>query len=993
MKLDMGELMHEGVGHDENPPGRGSGRYGWGTGKNPYQHQFSFRSEAARMRKNGLTDAQIAKILIGENATGIDLKARIAIEEKNERSIKMSEALDAFNKCKGNKSAAARMMGIPISSFNKLVDPKIADNTNKYQNVADYLRTRLDDVGIIDITKGTGLTMGVTEYTKNVAVSILENEGYIKAECQIPQAAGGGKKTTMTVLCPPGTEYYISQYNNKPYINWRKNEINQILDYTPDGSGNTWWTPEYPKSMDSKRIMVRYAEDGGIDKDGVLELRKNVPDISLGKAQYAQVRVLVDGDHYMKGMAIYGDDADFPHGVDVIYNTNKKRGASFEKVFKGVKVGGFQEAVAAKLGLSSKTEVDEKIKAGELTIETVDDLVNVGFTRKQAQKYIDKNNPFGATIKPGGQTYMDDTGKKTQSLMNKLQEEGDWDTWGKTLSAQFLFKQPMKLINQQLDLSIAYKKSELDKIKELTNPVIKKKMLEDFAQGCDANAADLSAKGFKNQAFQVLLPVPKMNPKEIYAPRYQDGDTVALIRYPHGGIFEIPVLKVNNKDKNAQKIMKNATDAIGIHPEVASILSGADFDGDTALVIPLASNRINVAKRDPLPGLKNFDTKIYKLPDSAPPVTNRTKQQQIGQTTNLIVDMTIAGAPWSDIEKAVKHSMVAVDSMKHHLDWKQSMKDNNIIELKKEYQGVNKNGTAKGASTIVSQAGSEEHIPHRRLVTDTSKMTPKELEAWNRGDLVYRDSGKTKSEFVQVKSRKKMTEEERLRADNGETIWRKKKTPSTIKVNKMDNVTNAMDLVRDPYNEKELAYANYANELKDLGRAARRYSRSIKTVPVSKEAKAAYATEVESLKNKVIRAELNSSKERQAQYLMNNMVAEIFKSNPGMDYEHKQRARGQAITKARAMVGAKKDPVDITDREWEAIQSNALSTSLLERVLKHTNQDKFKERATPKKSAPGLRSYEVDLAKSMYATGMYTLKEIAERFGVSPSTISKAVKE
>ena len=34
---------------------------------------------------------------------------------------------------------------------------------------------------------------------------------------------------------------------------------------------------------------------------------------------------------------------------------------------------------------------------------------------------------------------------------------------------------------------------------------------------------------------------------EIYAPNYRDGENVVLIRYPHGGIFEIPELIVNNK--------------------------------------------------------------------------------------------------------------------------------------------------------------------------------------------------------------------------------------------------------------------------------------------------------------------------------------------------------------------------------------------------------------------------------------------------------------
>lgn len=990
----MNDLMHEGVGHLDDPPGRGSGRYGWGTGENPYQHQFSFRSEVAKMRKGGLTDAQIAKALIGENATGVDLKAKIAIEEKSERSIKMSQALQALDKAKGNKSAAARMLGIPISSFNKLVDPKIAETTNKYQNIADYLKNKVSEKGIIDITKGTGLTMGVTDYTKNVAVSILENEGYIKAYCQIPQASGGGKKTTITVLCPPGTEYFNSQYDGKPYINWRKNQISQILDYTPDGSGKTWWTPKYPESMSSDRVKVRYAEDGGVNKDGVIEIRKGVKDLSLGKSMYAQVRVMVDNDHYMKGMAIYADDADFPPGVDVIYNTNKKRGASFEKVFKGCKVSGFQEAVAKKLGLDSKLDVDKQIKEGHLTIDTVDDLVDLGFTRKQARGFIDKENPFGAAIKAGGQNYYEDAnGKQKQSVINKLQEEGDWDSWSRTLSSQFLFKQPIKLIKQQLGLSVDNKRMELEKIKELTNPVLKQKMLDDFARTCDANASDLSAKGFKNQAFQVLLPNPKMKETEIYAPNYKDGDRVALIRYPHGGIFEIPILKVNNRDETSKKFMGNASDAVAIHPKVAEQLSGADFDGDTALVIPLDSNRINVASRKPLQGLIGFDTKTYKLPDGAPPVTNRTKQRQIGETTNLIVDMTIAGAPWSDIEKAVKHSMVAVDSMKHHLDWKQSLKDNNIIELKKEYQGINPNGTAKGASTIISQAGSDAWVNSRRVVTDVKKMTPEEKDRWDRGYIIYRDSGKTKNEKVEVKSKRLMTSEERERFEKGEKIYRNKKTPSTEKVSKMDIVDDAMDLVRDKSNEKEVAYANYANELKEIAREARRESRGIKNVPVSRESKITYAPEVRSLKGKVQKAQLNAPRERQAQYLMNNMVAEIFKSNPGMDHEHKQRARGLAIKKARAIVGAGKPDFEITDREWEAIQSNAVSTSLLKEIFRHTNQDKLKERATPKNTGFGLRPYEVNVAKSMYSTGMYTLKEIAERFGVSPSTISKAIKE
>ena len=64
----MKDLIHTGVAHDSNPPGRGSGRYGWGTGENPGQHQFDFLSEVKDLKKRGLKDADIAKMQAGVKA-------------------------------------------------------------------------------------------------------------------------------------------------------------------------------------------------------------------------------------------------------------------------------------------------------------------------------------------------------------------------------------------------------------------------------------------------------------------------------------------------------------------------------------------------------------------------------------------------------------------------------------------------------------------------------------------------------------------------------------------------------------------------------------------------------------------------------------------------------------------------------------------------------------------------------------------------------------
>lgn len=968
------ELFHVGVGHDDDPPGRGSGRYGWGSGDNPFQHQFNFLSEVKKLRAKGLTNAEIAVMLLGEKgrkkdgtpiyANTTDLRAEIAIQTKAQRKANRARAVQLYDECHGNVSEVARRMSNAEKTWNEssirsLLDPVIADRTSRYENTANFLKSKIDNGDWpLDVSAKTELYMGgITDSTKKVALAMLEKEGYVKAYVQIPQM-GTDHKTSVMVMAPPGTTY--SEIYQKRF------DIKSVQEFTPD-QGKTWFVPEYPKSLDSKRVMVRYKEEGGADKDGVIELRRGVEDISLGNSQYAQVRIMVDDTNYLKGMAMYGLDSDFPKGIDIIYNTNKK---------KGTPLIDRSATYDPETDTWSGKEVSKRCKVSQTTGE------------------IDKDNPFGALIKAGGQrTYTDANGNEQLSPINKLREEGDWDSWSRNLASQFLSKQPLKLINQQLDLSVQSKRTELDEILALNNQVIKKKLLNEFADGCDANASDLSAKGFKRQAFQVLLPVPSMSDTEIYAPNYDDGDTVALVRYPHGGTFEIPVLKVNNNSEAAKSVMQNAKDAVGINPTVAERLSGADFDGDTALVIPLASNKIKVTSTKPLSGLVDYDFKsIYKLPDDAPKMTNQTKQIQMGQVTNLITDMTVGGASTRDIEKAVRHSMVVIDAEKHHLDYKQSAKDNDILALKKEWQGRVNEETGRlstGAATILSRASGEAYVDKRKEVTDTSKMTESELSDWNAGRKVYRPTGDKKR--VLITDTSKMTESELETHNAGKKVYRQTDVNVKQKVAQMDVVTDAMKLVHDPTNQKEVAYANYANSLKDLANEARRESRAIKSIPVSQEARTTYAKEVESLNSKLDIAEKNKPRERVAQAIANNIVREKLASNPNMDYEHRKREAARALNEARAQVGAKKDLVVITDKEWEAIQANAISTDRLTRILNNTDQELFKQRATPRKtssSGDGLSDAQLARLKAMYNSGLYTNADIAAMFGISTSYVS-----
>ncbi len=952
----MTELLHTGVAHDDDPPGRGSGRYGWGTGENPGQHQFNFLSEVKILKKRGIKDADIAKMLLGDKATTTDLKAEMSIATKKNRQANRARAVELLDKYNGNVSAVAREMGKNESSIRSLLDPVIAERTSKYENTAEMLRKRVDEKGIVDVSKATEFTLGCTDHTKKVAIAILEKEGYVKSWVQVPQM-GTDHKTSIMVLAKP----LEGETPKETFARIQRNKYNiaPIQDYTPD-QGKTWWTPEFPESISSDRVMIRYGDEGGKEKDGVLEINPKAIDLSLEGSQYAQVRVAVDGTHYMKGMAVYTNEK-LPKGIDVIYNTNKPSGTPKEKVFKPMKT--------------------TKLPDGS--------------------EVIDRDNPFGALIKSpkekngvisrGGQHYYTgEDGKQHLSPINKLQDEGDWDSWSRNLSSQFLSKQPIKLIDQQIKLSVVDKRSELDKILNLTNPVIKKKLLDDFAEGCDHNAAKLSVKGFKNQAFQVLIPIPSLKDNEIYAPRFQDGDTVAVVRFPHGGPFEIPILKVNNKQPDGKSVLGMATDAVGINKNVADRLSGADFDGDTGLIIPMSSNKITIKSTKQLEDLEGFEPKeIYKLPDDAPNIKNRTKQNEMGRVTNLITDMTVQGATPREIARAVKHSMVVIDSEKHHLDYKQSAIDNDISSLKDKYQrrtNPDTGGDTTGASTIFSRAGSKVRIPLRKEITDTSKMTPYELERWDKGYKIWRDTGDKIVE--QIKDPRKMTREELEIYNSGKKVYRTTDKDKQIEVYGMDTVDNAEDLVRDKTNTKEMVYAGYANSLKEMAREARMESRFIKPTPVSQSARKTYAKEVEDLNRKLRIAQSNAPRERQAQVIANSIVSEKFASNPDMDYEHRQRERARALNQARAQVGAKKEQIVITDREWEAIQANAISFTKLSQILDNTDQDAFKKRATPKISSTSLTTAQVSKMKAMAASGMYTQRDIADALGISASTVS-----
>jgi DNA-binding CsgD family transcriptional regulator len=849
---------------------RRSGRYPWGSGDDPQQRNKSFLGYVANLHNKGMSEVDIAKGL-GMNVS--QLRNKKSLVKAEQRKADVSEVIKLKTKGYSNVEIGKKM-NINESSVRALLNPSIQERSEITNTVSNMLKESVNDKKYIDVGVGVERHIGVSRTKLKTAISQLEEEGYKIHYIPVLQL-GTGKKTSIMVLSKSEIPY-SEVYKNK-------DQIKMITDQRSVDGGRSFLGLEPIKNVDSKRIQIRYSEDGGSQKDGVIELRRDVDDISLGKNKYAQVRIGVDGSHYLKGMAIYSDD--LPKGIDIIYNTNKKTGTPKEKVFKEM----------------------EK----------------------------DPDNPFGTTIKAGGQ----------RGALNIVNEEGDWGKWSNTISSQILSKQPTSLAKKQLGIAYDIKKEEFDEIMRLTNPTVRKKLLEAFSDDCDASAVHLKAAALPRQQSQVILPLTTIKENQIYAPNFKNGEKVVLIRHPHGGIFEIPELTVNNKNQEAGRLIKGAKDAVGINAKTAERLSGADFDGDTVLVIP--NNNKLIKNSSPLKGLIDFDPKVaYPAYEGMRTMTAYGKGIQMGDISNLITDMTIKGANTNEIAKAVRHSMVVIDAEKHNLNYKKSYMDNGIGELKKRYQGSERSG----ATTLISKASSKLDVGLRKERIDPTT-----------GKKIYEYTNET---YINKE---------------GKTIV--KKTPST----KMSETEDAFTLSSGT--PIESVYANHANKLKALANESRKIFINTPPITYSPSAKKIYESEVSSLNAKLNIALKNKPLERQAQLLANSIVDAKKGFNPNMDKSDLKKIKGQALTEARTRTNAKKQEIDITYKEWEAIQSGAISNNTLTQILNNTDIDKIKQLATPRKTT-ALTIAKQSKAKVMLSSG-YTQSEVADALGVSISLISK----
>lgn len=889
---------------------RKSGRYPWGSGETQSARNRTFLDTVDDLKRQGMSEVDIARAFSTDEVrvSTTQLRAARSIAKNEQKQLSISTAQKYQDKGMSNVAIGLKM-GLNESSVRALLAPGAKDKAEILQSTTNILRKSVAEKKYIDVGAGVEYQLGISDTKLKVAVAQLREEGYTLHYLKVPQL-GAPNDTSLKVLAAPDVTYSEVHKN--------RDQITQIQNFSDDG-GRSYLGLHPPVSVSSNRVGINYGPDGGAQADGVIFVRPGVKDVSLGSARYAQVRVMVDGTHYIKGMAMYRDD--LPAGTDLVFNTNKE---------------------------STGNKLDALKKISD-----------------------DPDNPFGATVRQivkresDGKEFLTEHGQKgtldgtekVTSAMNIVHEEGNWSDWSKTISTQMLSKQSPSLAKTQLNMTYEQRLDEFDKLNKLTNPTVRRTLLEKFGDETSSAAVHLDAAAISTrQGWHAILPIESMRPTEIYAPNFRDGERVVLIRFPHAGTFEIPELTVNNNHPEASKLLgpkdgkPGARDAVGIHHSVAERLSGADFDGDTVLVIPNNSNKVKPTAA--LDGLKNFDPRSqYKGYEGMPRMTPRQKGAEMGGVSNLITDMTLRGASTKEMTQAVKHSMVVIDAEKHNLNYKQSAIDNGIAALKEKYQGRSN----AGASTLISRATADTRINARK---------PRPAAE---GGAIDKLTGK------------------RIFVDTGETNF-KTGAPRKLKVERLAVTDDAHDLSSGTPMER--VYAEHSNKLKALGDLARKESVNTPLSRYSPSAKQTYHREVTSLNSKLAQALTNAPLERQAQLVGNAIVRTKREQTPDMDQASLKKIKAQALNEARTRTGAKKTQIKITSDEWNAIQAGAISDSKLSRILNNADIDEVKKLASPRE-AKLMTSSKTLRATAMLSSG-YTRAEVADALGVSLTTLNTA---
>jgi len=884
---------------------RREGKLPWGDVEDPFKSEENFSAAISYFKSKGYSQPEIAADL-GTNVTGLRNILSLNKQAKIAANVSMANRLKERGYSPEN---IASRMKVPPATVRGWLKPREDRQFQILASTTDALRTSLKERTFLDVGLGVETQFGITRSKLDLAIENLKREEGAHIEYIKIKQPGTGHLTKYKVLLPKGV--------TKGDLIANRYKIGTPIQYSVTG-GMTYNDIHPPVAIDLKRVEIMYDDNGGNLKDGLIEIRPGKKDLSLGANHYAQVRIQAGPGHFMKGVAVYNDN--LPPGIDIRYNTSKKREWHIDDVLKPLKK--------------------------------------------------DPGNPFGAHISRQVE-YVDKDGTTKLSPINIVSEEGDWDDWANRLSSQFLSKQPSELARQQLGLALKHQEEKLAEIRGVGNSEVRRHLLMNFAESADTAARELKAAPMPGQSQAIIIPINSLKDYEIYAPKYQDGERVVCIRHPHGGKFEIPELIVNNKNKDARRILGKgvdttgmARDAVGINSNVAKVLSGADFDGDSVILIPNRSGSIRTEQA--IPALLNFDNKAsYPYFEGMDVISEHRKQIEMGIVSNLITDMTLRGAELHEVVRAVRHSMVVIDAEKHKLNYKQSEIDHGIQELKNIYQPKPNGQAGGGSSTLISRAKSTEWIDERKR----SIIDPKT------GGLSYIPSNR-KYRFKEFD--KDGNPVERI------TVAQQQST-------KMDETKDAMTLSSGTYMEN--IYGVHANALKGMANKARAEAVNIPTQKMDTKSKAAMKSAVDSILAKIQLIVQAKPHERRAITLANAIIDEAKAKDPNLkaNKDKFKKFKGYALTTARMRVKAERPAVHLSEAEWLAIETGAVSSNVINTILLALSPQEIRERFMPKTAAE-IPNNVKQRAKQLLMSGDYTYNEIASILGISVSSVVRINK-
>jgi predicted DNA binding protein len=215
----------------------------------------------------------------------------------------------------------------------------------------------------------------------------------------------------------------------------------------------------------------------------------------------------------------------------------------------------------------------------------------------------------------------------------------------------------------------------------------------------------------------------------------------------------------------------------------------------------------------------------------------------------------------------------------------------------------------------------------------------------------------------------------------------------TIISTHMAETNDAYTLVSRNKHPMEMLYADYANSMKALANKARKAMVTTGNLQSNSNAKKIYSKEVSDLEIKLNDALKNSIRERTATRLAASEIKRRQEADPDMTPGELKKLSQRMQSKYREEVGSvsrKKRAIQITDKEWEAIQAGAISEHKLKQILNNSDPDSLRERAMPK-TKNTLNTAQINRIKAM-SDSNFTLNQIAEKMNLSPSTISKYLK-